>query len=193
MRFFKKLVGKKCYLSPVDTSAEAIEKYTQWLNDSEISIPLNNFTKVINNDKEKEFLNELLTKTPYTFAIVDIGNDNLIGNCGLFAVDNIHQTAEVGLFIGDKSCWNKGYGTEALSLLIDYGFNALNLHNIQLRVFSFNKRGIRSYEKIGFKEYGRRREDVFIAGKRHDTIFMDILASEFKSIYINDKFNEYYG
>ena len=94
-------------------------------------------------------------------------------------VDSVHQQAELGIFIGEKDYWDKGLGTEAVKLLLDYGFNLLNLHNILLKVFSYNERAIKCYKKVGFKEIGRRRESREIASQKYDEIYMDILSSEF--------------
>ena len=82
---------------------------------------------------------------------------------------------------------NKGYGAEVLNLLLDYGFNYLNMNNIMLNVKSFNERAIACYKKVGFKEYGRRREAYFLNGKYYDHVFMDILAREFEGNYIKNK------
>ena len=173
--YFKKLVGKKSYLSPIDINDA--EKFTEWLNDLEVTNNLTMYSGVINTEMEKAFL-ENLSKT-HTYSIIDIENDQLIGNCGYMNIDNINQTADVGIFIGDKNYWNKGYGTEAFSLLLDYGFKALNLHNIFLKVYSYNKRAIKSYEKIGFKVIGVRRGALYRNLERHDEIFMDLLAKDF--------------
>jgi RimJ/RimL family protein N-acetyltransferase len=67
----------------------------------------------------------------HNYSIIDLETNELIWNCGFSEVDNLNQTGEVGIFIVNKSFWDKGYGTEALTLLLDYGFKALNLHNIQ--------------------------------------------------------------
>ena len=99
----------------------------------------------------------------------------------------ISRTATLGIFIGEKEERSKGYGTEAIKLLLDFGFNYLNLHEIKLDVYEFNKRAIKCYEKIGFKEYGRRRKCKFINGKYYDSIEMDILAEEFRESYIKNK------
>jgi RimJ/RimL family protein N-acetyltransferase len=94
-------------------------------------------------------------------------------------IDHLNQTAEVGIFIGNKNYWDKGYGTEALILLLDYGFKALNLHNILLKVYAYNTRAIETYEKVGFKQIGIRREALCRNLQLHNIIFMDILSSEY--------------
>lgn len=91
----------------------------------------------------------------------------------------------LGIVIGEKSYWNKGFGQDATKQLLDYGFNLLNLNNIMLGVFSFNKAAINCYKKIGFKEIGCRRQARIISNKKYDIVFMDILAEEFTSIYVN--------
>ena len=90
----------------------------------------------------------------------------------------MRQCAEVGLFIGDEENRNKGYGAEALNLLLDYCFDYLNVNNVMLKVFSFNERAINCYRKLGFKEIGRRRQSYYLKGKFYDQVFMDILKSE---------------
>ena len=173
--YFKKLVGKKCYLSPIDINDAG--KFAEWLNDLELTVNLTLYNSIINVENEKVFLENLSKE--HNYSIIDLETNELIGNCGFLEVDNLNQTGEAGIFIGNKSFWGKGYGTEALTLLLDYGFKALNLHNIQLRVFDYNKRGIRSYEKIGFKLIGIRRDALYRNRERHNIIFMDILANEF--------------
>ena len=176
MRYFKKIVGEKCYLSPVNP--EDAERYTEMLSDYEVARNLVVAPQVISLPQEREFLKRLDSEG-HTFAIVDLKTDQLLGNCGLSSVDLINGSAECGIFIGNKDFWNRGYGTEAMCLLLDYAFNLLNLENVMLQVFDFNSRAIRSYIKCGFKEIGRRRKARRIAGSSHDVVFMDILASEF--------------
>ena len=173
--YFKKLVGEKCYLSPIDVNDA--EKFTEWLNDLEITKNLLLCHGILNLEKEKEILNDLSTE--HNYSIINLETNELIGNCGFFDIDNLNQTAEIGIFIGNRQFWNKGYGTEAFSLLIDYGFKALNLHNIMLRVYDFNKNAIRCYKKIGFKIIGARREALQRDLRKHDTIYMDIMKNDF--------------
>ena len=174
--YFKKLVGKKCYLSPIDLNDA--EKYTEWLNDLEVTANLGPlYGGIISVESEKDILKDLSQK--HNYAIIDIKTNKLIGNCGFLEIDNLNQTAEIGILIGNKKIWDKGYGTEAMVLLMDYGFKALNLHNILLKVFSFNERAIKCYEKVGFKIIGKRREALKRGDKIFDTIYMDILYNEF--------------
>ena len=172
--YFKKLVGEHIYLSP--TSVEDAEKYTKWLNDFETTDYIGQSTKIYTVENEKNFLENCSKKeNGVTLGIIKLDNDELIGNCGLKDIDSIGRTATLGIFIGDKEERNKGYGAEAIKLLLDYGFNYLNLNEINLDVYSFNERAIKCYEKVGFKEYGRRRECIYLNGKYYDLISMDIL------------------
>jgi RimJ/RimL family protein N-acetyltransferase len=173
--YFKKLIGKKCYLSPININDAG--KFAEWLNDLEVTENLTLYDGVINTETEKTILEKLSQN--HNYSIIDNGTNELIGNCGYEDIDNLNQTAEVGIFIGNKNYWNKGYGTEALTLLLDYGFKALNLHNIWLRTFSFNARAIRAYEKAGLKIIGRRRESILRGKERYDTVLMEILYNEF--------------
>jgi len=173
--YFKKMVGKKCYLSPMDINDA--NKYTEWLNDLELTVNLTLYNSIINAENEKLFLGNLSKE--HNYSIIDIETNELIGSCGFIDLDHLNQTAEAGIFIGSKNHWNKGIGTEALSLLLDYGFKALNLHNVQLRVYSFNERAIKSYKKVGFKIIGKRREALRRGNKLYDIVYMDILFDEF--------------
>jgi len=173
--YFKKLIGKKCYLSPINTNDTA--KFTEWLNDMEVMVTFDPYHSSINVETEKAIL-ETLSKE-HNYSIFDLQTDELIGSCGFANLDHVNQIAETGILIGNKTYWNKGYGTEALSLLIDYGFKALNLHNIMLQVFEYNKGAIRCYEKIGFKHFGKRRESLLRNLERHNVLYMDILPEDF--------------
>ncbi len=104
-----------------------------------------------------------------------------IGNCGFHAIDWRNRSVELGIAIGEKSFWNQGYGTEAMRLLVKFGFETLNLHRIWLRVLAANLRAIRSYEKAGFTHEGRMREAEIKNCSYVDTLLMSILESERKN------------
>lgn len=185
MKYFRKLIGEKCYLSPI--SLDDLEKYTEWVNDLEIGQFVLFASQVFDMDKERETLINLMKKD-LIFAIVEKDTNKAIGNCGLHMIDEVHRRATFGIFIGEKTYWNQNIGTEATALILDYGFNIMNLNNITLDVVAFNKRAIRSYEKVGFKYVGKRREYVFMAGQYHDVLIYDILASEFESPFVKQTF-----
>jgi len=175
MRYYEKMPGKHVYLSPMNE--EDVETYTKWMNNREITDNLGSSTMVFSEEAERNWVEE--NSGEYLFAIVERGSDRLIGNCGIHAVSHTFQRAELGIFIGEEADRGKGYGKEVLSLLLEYCFDTLNLHNVMLKVFSFNERAIHTYKRVGFKEIGRRREAYFAKGKFWDDIYMDILKDEF--------------
>ena len=181
MKYFRKLIGEKCYLSPV--SFEDVEKYTEWVNDMETGLYLHLSSNIYDIDKERSALENTIRQNK-VFSIIDKDTNKAIGICGIHDISNVHRTGTFGIFIGDKSYWNQGYGTEATALILDFAFNVLNLNSIDLDVIDYNQRGIKCYEKCGFKFVGRRRQAIFMAGSFHDVLVYDILANEFISPYI---------
>jgi RimJ/RimL family protein N-acetyltransferase len=183
MTTYKMLAGAKCYLSPC--RLEDAEHWAEWFNDLEVTIPLGDEAYTPTSlEGEQEAIRGILKNNSHIFSIVDLETDQTIGRCLLFNIDAVNRTAMLGIVIGEKSRWDQGYGQEAVSLLLDYGFNLLNLHNVMLGTFSFNERAIRCYEKVGFKLIGRRREARIIAGEKYDLVLMDILAGQFESPYV---------
>ena len=185
MKYYKKLVGERIYLSPVNV--EDAEKYVECFCDFKMADGIGQSSKLMSVESEREWIEKCLKNNEYVFAIVNSENDELIGNCGIHNIKYKDRCAIVGIFIGKEKNRSNGYGAEVLKLLLDYGFNYLNLNNIMLSVMSFNDRAIACYKKVGFKEIGRRRQSYFLNGKYHDEIFMDILKDEFKGDCIKNK------
>jgi len=182
MKYFKKLVGEMVYLSPI--SIEDVPTYCEWLNDLEVAGNLVIYHQQLVIAREKAILEDMMKNDAKMFAIVDSATDKLIGNGSIFNINQRNNKADLGIFIGDKTYWNKGYGSDAVKLLLDFGFSILNLNNIMLEVFSYNERAIAAYKKAGFKTIGARRQAVQYAGQKYDEIYMDILAEEFTSPYV---------
>ena len=174
----KKLIGTKCYLSPIDARDTRI--LTEWLNDVEIRINLQLDCGVISLENGEMFLNTVPRDNSY--SIIDVENEELIGKCGFFAIDRLNQTAEVGIFIANENYWNRGYGTETLSLLVDYGFKELHFNNIMLKTCEHNQEAIKSYEKIGFKQIGIRREALYMHLEKYNIVYMDILTGDYEKL-----------
>ena len=127
MKYFKKLLGERIYLSP--RNVEDVEIFTEWMNDFYVTDYIGRSSKTITLQQEKQYL-ESGDDNKNTFAIIDIKTDKMIGTIGLHSVDHINRTATLGIFIGNKNYWSKGYGTEAIQLISDFAFNYLNLNNI---------------------------------------------------------------
>jgi RimJ/RimL family protein N-acetyltransferase len=166
-------------LSPININDAEI--YTEWLNDLEVVENLSIYNSIINVGTEKEILEKLSKE--HNYSIIENETNEIIGTCGFIELDYLNQTGEAGIFIGNKNYWNKGFGTEAFQLLLDYGFKALNLKNVLLRVYSFNEKAKKSYDNIGFKIIGKRRKALIRGNKTYDIIFMDILSNEFYEKY----------
>ena len=183
MSHYSKLMGDKCYLSPV--AVEDADRWAAWLNDPEVSLPLGDeLYELLTREAHLAHIEQIQRDQHKVFSIVDCASQQAIGRCVLVNIVPVDRRAMMGIFIGEKQFWGQGYGTEATSLLLDYAFNALNLNSVQLGVFVFNQRAIACYKKVGFKEIGIRRQFRIIAGQKYDMLFMDILAEEFKSPYL---------
>jgi RimJ/RimL family protein N-acetyltransferase len=114
------------------------------------------------------------------FAIRSIPDDRLVGTCQLHSLHTIYRSAELQIRIGERDNQGKGYGSEAVYLLLRHGFEDRNLHRIGLHVFDDNLAAIRIYTKAGFKEEGRLREAAFINGRLKDILLFGLLRSEFR-------------
>jgi RimJ/RimL family protein N-acetyltransferase len=126
----------------------------------------------IEKDLEKDQPNE------FFFHIRTLQEDRLIGFIGLFGVAWMHGDAWVGIGIGEQDCWGKGYGTDAMRVILRYAFTELNLHRVTLGVFEYNPRAIRSYEKAGFTVEGRERQRLYRDGEHADGFIMGVLREE---------------
>ena len=178
MKYFPKIVGTRLYLSPMNIEDAPI--YVKWLNDKTVSENIGCDINVMTLDSEKEWIRK--NQNNYNFAIILKDKDQLIGNCGFADIDLIHRNATLGIFIGDEDNRGKGYGKEAIKLLLEYGFNNLNLNNIMLNVYSFNKKAIKVYESLGFKTFGTRHKSHYFKGNFYDEIQMEILKEEYGQI-----------
>lgn len=129
-------------------------------------------------DEKKWYQSITATEDTYSFAIETIEDSIYLGGCGINHVDWKNSIAVVGIFIGNKDYWNKGYGTDAMRTLIKFIFNEMNINKIKLNVYSFNERAVKCYEKCGFKKEGVLRQEIYREGKYHDEFIMAILREE---------------
>ena len=188
MQYYKKIVGDRIYLSPKGTSEDEVQKYTEWMNDFEITDYTGRSGQITTFNGEKDYLENSARDTKNrNFDIVELNDNKLIGALGLEHINWIERSAVLGIFIGDKNFRSNGYGDEAIKLLLEYGFKYLNLHSIRLSLISINERAHKCYLKCGFKDTGYSREEIFLNGKYYDKLYMDILENEFVGEYIRNK------
>jgi len=110
------------------------------------------------------------------FAIEADGK--FIGQCGLMHPNPTAHTVELGITIGDKAYWGRGYGREVIRLLLDYAFRLRNYRRVWLWVHADNERGRRAYRACGFVEEGRLRQHVYSHGRYVDAVYMGLLREE---------------
>ncbi|MDA1330275.1 MAG: N-acetyltransferase [Chloroflexi bacterium] len=162
---------------------EDLPVFVAWLNDPELRHGI--FMHLPMSLAREEAWFEEMIKRPLDEQILVIeikrGKDwKAIGTCSYHKVDWRVRSAEVGIMIGEKDQWDKGYGTETIRLLIKHGFETLNLNRIDLQVYDDNPRAIRAYEKAGFVHEGRLRQAQYIDGRYVDVLRMSVLRSEWE-------------
>ena len=121
---------------------------------------------------------EELDPAVYCFGVRRLADDKLIAEMVLEVINWTGRDAFIGLSIGERENWGKGYGTEMVNLLLRFAFLEINLKRVTLTVFEYNPRAIRVYEKLGFHHEGRERKLLQREGRRWDMLFMGILREE---------------
>lgn len=153
----------------------------RWTNDSE-------YLRLLDDDpavpRTAEFFTEMEKKreghNSFHFHIRTLEDDKFIGFISTW-VSWTNQTGWLGLGIGEADYRGKGYGSDALAVLLRYAFHELNMHRMSLGVFAYNTRAIKAYTKLGFVEEGRLREAIFRDGKRHDILHMGLLRRDWEA------------
>ncbi len=172
--------GKLVRLSAENPETYA-EHFSRWWHDSEYGRLLDLAPAQLYSPKRtKEWLEKELEKDPpemWLFGIRAQDGDKLIGFVDLSGA-TAHGDTFVGIGIGERDYWGRGYGTEAMKLVLRFAFLELGLHRVSLDVFEYNPRGVKSYEKAGFRHEGRAREMILRDGKRFDVLFMGVLRED---------------
>ncbi len=175
------LKGKLVRLTAVEPK-EAAEASVAWARDAEYQRlgmiePANQYsvkllTSWIQKDQETD------PPRGYEFGIRLLEDDRLVGTCGLGGDIFPNGEAFIGIGIGERERWNKGYGTDAMNIALGYAFRELNVRRVSLSVSAYNPRAIHSYEKAGFVHEGRMHNFFLRDGRRWDIVFMGILREE---------------
>lgn len=175
--------GELVRLAPI--KRDDVKLYAKWFADPEfLRLISPNVLRPMSYEDELEWYENMRKdKERYTFGIRTLEGDKLIGNCGLFNIDWRNRTALFGIAVGDKTYWGRGYGTDATRIMMGYGFDELNLNRVQLDVYDYNKRAIKSYEKVGFVHEGTRRQALFREGVYHDIHIMGLLREDWRAAH----------
>lgn len=160
-----------------------LPKFVVWLNDPEVRENLFIGHPMSMAEEEGWFehmLKQPQLEHPLCIEVKAETGWHLIGNLSLMDISNLHRSAELGIVIGDKEYWNQGYGTEAITTLVNHAFKELNLHRVYLRVYDTNPGGIRCYEKVGFRHEGTQRDAIFKGGQYINMHMMSVLSTEWE-------------
>lgn len=177
------LKGKRVTLRSIRKSD--LNNFLKWFNDPEIVQTMYKFFP-ISETREEKWIKKVILSSGEKDAIFVIeirrkGRLFAIGSCGINRINWKDRNAEIGIAIGEKDCQGKGYGTEALSLLLEYSFKQLNLHRIWAAIFEFNNKKIPLFEKIGFKKEGCLRSAIFKNGVYWDINILGLLENEWQT------------
>jgi len=177
------LQGKSVRLSAIDPE-EMGKAGSNWNRDSELDRFLDSrAASLLSVKATKDYLEKELEKEEagsFWFSIRRSEDNQLLGEIGLGVVHWNTSDAFVDLSIGERDLWGKGFGTQAMNLVLEFAFTEVNLCRVTLTVFEYNPRAIRSYEKAGFRHEGRLRGLLSREGKRWDVLYMGILREEWQ-------------
>jgi RimJ/RimL family protein N-acetyltransferase len=171
--------GQKIILRAIEQ--EDLPTFVRWFNDPEVRQYLLMYMPMSPAEEEGKWFERQLENPDNRGFAIETTDGVHIGNCGLHDCDWVNRRAVLGIAIGEKEYWGKGYGSDAVRTLLGFAFAEMNLHRVQLEVHDFNPRALRCYEKCGFKLEGRQREALFRNGGYHDTLIMGILREEFET------------
>lgn len=175
------LTGERVYLRPIEL--EDLTLICKWANDPEIR-RLTGAVSPLSQAAAEDFLERVRSDEQRVwFVVVLKENERAIGEAGLLRMFHAWRTTDVSLIIGEQDAWGKGYGSEAILLLLDYAFGYLGFHRVSVGVVGFNERAIRFYEKVGFTKEGIQRDGYYCDHAYHDFVMMSILEDEFRRMH----------
>ena len=175
--------GKLVRLKAIDPETMA-EAFSRWSQDSEYwRLMSSEPSRPISFLSTREWLEGELFKDPpgfIMFAIHTLEDDRLIGEIGFEDVELPYGENFLEIGLGGRENWGKGYGSDAVRLILRYAFTELNLQRVSLEVSEYNPRAVHVYTKAGFIEEGRLRSSELRGGRRTDLIYMGILREEWE-------------
>jgi len=177
------LLGERIYLRAL-VDEDANENYPLWFNDEEVCAGNSHHVYPYSRDEARQYIRNVnadRSQLVLAICLQDIGNKH-IGNVALQNIHPVYRSAEFAIVIGDKECWNKGYGKEAAALMIDHGFGTLNLHRVTCGTFETNIGMMVIALWLGMKQEGVRRDAAFKDGKYLPVIEFGMVRNEWQSV-----------
>lgn len=162
-----------------------VDRILSWVNDKEVTRHLNARYLYSRLFEEQWIAGRASAQQSFTnvhFAI-ETKDGTHIGGISFHAVSAEDRNARLGMMIGEKAYWSRGYGTDALMTLLRFAFDEMNLWRVDLSVDADNARGIACYRKCGFVEEGRMRDARYQAGRYADQLIMGVLREEFEAAW----------
>lgn len=177
------LIGDRIYLRPLEPG-DANDAYVNWLNDPAVTRFMQTGAFPTTKESLRRYVQQA-AQFPGTvlLAVVEKDTDRHVGNIKLGPIHQIHHRAELGIMIGDKARWGRGYGREAMRLVLGYAFDRLNLHKVTLGVEAGHGTALRLYRGLGFAVEGTQRQQLFRDGRYRDNLLLGLLRRD----YVNDR------
>lgn len=159
-----------------------IEFINNWRNDPELISFLGAPFRYINVDVDENWFDNYMSNRAHVVrcSIVTESDDKVLGLVTLASIDQLNQSAELHIMIGEKDSRGKGMGTFAVTEMLKHAFNNLNLHRVELSVLSTNKVAQKLYEKCGLVREGTKRKAVYKNGQFVDMHIYAVLREDFK-------------
>ncbi|MCA9409471.1 MAG: GNAT family N-acetyltransferase [Candidatus Omnitrophica bacterium] len=168
-----KIEGRHIYLREL-TVEDVSQEYLHWMQDEEVLRFTESVGKVFNLDDLRKFVQEKLeSNTDYFFGIFLLDTEKHIGNIKMGNIDQSKGQADIGIIIGNKSMWGKGYAQEAISLVSKFAFDELGLNKIIAGMIELNIGSYKAFLKAGFNESRRDIGDINFEGQQIDSIWME--------------------
>jgi RimJ/RimL family protein N-acetyltransferase len=166
----RRLEGPLVRLTPLQSADSAA--LFRWINDRELVI-FNAGFHPVHASQHAAWMKRIVDSPDVAiFAIRQKRSERLVGVCQLHSISSVHRSAELQIRIGEAGARGRGYGTEAVRLLVDFAFRDLNLHRVWLRVFRSNTRALKTYAAAGFVREGVMRDAAFVDGRFVDVVVM---------------------
>lgn len=173
------LSGERVYLRPLERAD--LPLLQRWVNDPEIRALIGEVKPTSLAGMEAFFDKVQADADRVWFVVVLKEGDRVIGEAGLLRMFSAWRTTDLSIILGDRTCWDQGYGSEAIELLLDYAFGQLSFHRVAIGVVASNERALRFYERAGFRREGVQRDGYYHDHAYQDFVMMSILEDEFRA------------